>query len=285
MCLYLTSLAVGTPPLRYTTIKNYTAGLNSIHGEYGYYDWLDTCPLTSRLLKGIKRVLGSKSELQRKPITTTLLDHMHTLINPNAYAHLVYWAAATTATYGLLRLGEFCVQGGTAETCDNHALLTVHQIALFTAKQQRVPTFSSGQYASVAYYAVTLRRSKTDPFRKGVTILIGHPVPVAAMLAYLSVHRDRHVDKPSYTAPLFIYGDAALTRTRMIEITRCLLTALGYDGSTFFGHSFRRGGATSLATKGVDDRMIQALGRWSSDCYKLYIDTPIDKLLLCNRMM
>jgi integrase len=36
------------------------------------------------------------------------------------------------------------------------------------------------------------------------------------------------------------------------------------------GHSLRKGGATSLFLRGVDETLIQALGRWSSDAYKVY---------------
>ena len=37
------------------------------------------------------------------------------------------------------------------------------------------------------------------------------------------------------------------------------------------GHSFRIGGATSLAKRGVPSHIIQIMGRWRSECYKLYI--------------
>ena len=71
----------------------------------------------------------------------------------------------------------------------------------------------------------------------------------------------------------------------MIEVTRKLLKLLGYDDTQFHGHSFRKGGATSLAKAGVSDSVIQLVGRWASECYKLYIVTPMETLLEASRSM
>lgn len=46
-----------------------------------------------------------------------------------------------------------------------------------------------------------------------------------------------------------------------------------YETNKFCGHSFRIGAATSAASSGVADHVIQSLGRWSSDCYIRYIRT------------
>ncbi len=37
-------------------------------------------------------------------------------------------------------------------------------------------------------------------------------------------------------------------------------------------HSLRRGGATHLRTRDMPDWLIQQLGRWNSDAFKLYTD-------------
>ena len=55
-------------------------------------------------------------------------------------------------------------------------------------------------------------------------------------------------------------------------------THAGLNADHFTGHSLRQGGATSLAAAGVSARLIQAIGRWKSDCYLRYIATPLDQL-------
>ena len=41
----------------------------------------------------------------------------------------------------------------------------------------------------------------------------------------------------------------------------------------YAGHSFRRGGATALLLAGVPADIVQAHGRWSSEAFRLYLDT------------
>ena len=44
---------------------------------------------------------------------------------------------------------------------------------------------------------------------------------------------------------------------------------------SFGGHSPRAGGATFYASLGLSEAIIQALGRWSSEAWKIYIrDNP-----------
>ena len=44
----------------------------------------------------------------------------------------------------------------------------------------------------------------------------------------------------------------------------------GIDPMNFGMHSFRIGGAATLLAAGCDPSVIMAMGRWSSDIYKLY---------------
>ena len=46
----------------------------------------------------------------------------------------------------------------------------------------------------------------------------------------------------------------------------------------YAGHSFRIGAATSAAAAGIPAHMIQALGHWSSDAFKLYVRSSRDSL-------
>ena len=71
----------------------------------------------------------------------------------------------------------------------------------------------------------------------------------------------------------------------MIDMTRHVISKLGLDSSLYHGHSFRRGGATSLSIAGIDHDMIKNMGRWKSDCYQIYIHTNTNRILQSSRAM
>uniref|UniRef100_A0A1X7T5X3 Tyr recombinase domain-containing protein n=1 Tax=Amphimedon queenslandica TaxID=400682 RepID=A0A1X7T5X3_AMPQE len=51
------------------------------------------------------------------------------------------------------------------------------------------------------------------------------------------------------------------------------------DVGRFNGHSFRIGAATTLAACGLEDFLIQVLGRWKSSAYTWNIQTPRSTLV------
>lgn len=282
LILWLTHSATRAQrPLAPSTLRTYLSSLVTLHEEMGFRTLLEDKPLVNRCFKGIKRAKGA-SKLIRRPITTDLLAKVKPLLNESFCCRL-YWAAATLATYGLLRMGEFTVSQAQSNA---FKLLTLQQLKLMKEDGTHVSihAFDHDQWASVTHMSLTLRTSKTDPFRKTVTIHIGHAVPVQAMLSYLRLHP--RLRDPS--SPLFVQSLAnhtALTRDIMITVTRVLLRKLGLNDNEFHGHSFRKGGATSLAKAGIADSVIQLVGRWLSDCYKLYIATPLETLLDASRAM
>ena len=72
--------------------------------------------------------------------------------------------------------------------------------------------------------------------------------------------------------PLFLFADGTvLTRSRFISCLRSLLEKVGLKAELYAGHSFRIGAATTAASAGLPDWLIQAMGRWNSVCYKRYI--------------
>ena len=73
-------------------------------------------------------------------------------------------------------------------------------------------------------------------------------------------------------APLFQLMDGSIvTRADIDNRFNILCKQMNLDMKKYTIYSFRIGGATSLARRGVDHRMIQIAGRWTSDAYQLYI--------------
>eukprot|EP00808_Paulinella_micropora_P020469 g39133.t1 len=81
--------------------------------------------------------------------------------------------------------------------------------------------------------------------------------------------------------PMFRWADGnPVERARFVTDARALLARAGVDdGTKFNGISLRRGGAKSLKLAGASDIAIMRAGRWSSDCFRRYIETPRDEIL------
>ena len=77
------------------------------------------------------------------------------------------------------------------------------------------------------------------------------------------------------TGPLFTFQSGPfLTRGRLTNETRLLLSKGGLNSGEFAGHSFRIGAATTATSANLPPWLIKVFGRWSSDCFERYIKTP-----------
>ena len=136
--------------------------------------------------------------------------------------------------------------------------------------------WTAGQPHPPSAMQVRIKASKTDPFRQGVTLHIGVAegalCPVAAVLTYM-------VSKGGDPGPLFTWVDGRfLTRNRFVAGVRAALTSAGYTAADYAGHSFRIGAATTASQRGIQDSLIQTLGRWQSSAYTRYILTVPETL-------
>ena len=126
------------------------------------------------------------------------------------------------------------------------------------------------------YIRLHIKASKTDPFRQGQTVTIGatntSTFPLRALKNYLELLQSTP-SQPS--SPLFVFKDKAyLTRSKLTTTLRNLLLVAGLKPDHSASHSFRIGTATSAAAARLPDWQIQAMGRWSSNCYTRYIRRP-----------
>jgi len=133
--------------------------------------------------------------------------------------------------------------------------------------------FNASQHLSFANIAqpsfikVRIKQSKTDPFRVGVDVIIGHTggklCPVPAVLNYLA-------KKGPGPGLLFRFEDGQpLTRQRLISSMREILQKVGIDRSKYSGHSFWIGATTIAAALGIQDSslLIKIMGCWESVAY------------------
>ena len=179
------------------------------------------------------------------------------LRKPKDYDNILLWAACCTAFFGFLRCGEFTVP--TQATYDPEAHLLLSDIALDSKHSPSV-------------IQVTIKQSKTDPFRQGVQLCLGKTdKEICAILPYLAI-------RGANPGPLFIMQDGShLTRQRFVSLITNALQLAGIDDKRYTTHSFRIGAATTAKDAGISDVHVKMLGRWKSNAYQLYVRTPSDK--------
>eukprot|EP00731_Ephydatia_muelleri_P032930 Em0024g474a len=102
-------------------------------------------------------------------------------------------------------------------------------------------------------------------FGAGADVLLGRSggqlCPVTAILDYINVRRD---------TPGYFFVDSQekpISKARFIAGLREALKESGYPDDQYAGHSFRIGAATAAPIAGVEDSLIQTLGRWHSAAF------------------
>ena len=259
--------------LAHTTIKVYLSGVRSLHVTHGHHSAFN-CQLTPRLqqvLKGIRKrqAIGSPRKI-RRPITIQIMAKIKSVLlkNPHEYHNIMMWAACCLAFFGFLRSSEFTVPSQV--TYDNEVHLSPNDIAV-------------DNEANPQLLQVTIKQSKTDPFRQGARLSLGRtnsPIcPVTAVLPFLAVRGNQR-------GPLFTLKDGRmLTRQLFSTFLNDILGKLQMNQSQFNTHSFRIGAATTAKEAGIDDIHIKMLGRWRSDAYQQYIRTPPEQLARLSKVL
>jgi len=266
-----------TKPVQHSTIRGDLAAIASFHTDWNRPLRLIGFSTLQRVLRGIKKYQGLHKN-PRLPITIAVLTEFLTLLQPSDnLAILVFRAAFTIAVFGLLRCGEFAY-----DSSQPIAKLLRMSSVLFhpNARNPR-------------YITIRLRVSKSDIFRMGVDIAIPcicpsfrHMCPVHELLCMLRLRQAAglpcHDDDP-----LFLFGDRkTLSRKHVTDMLNRLSACIKSTGQERYkGHSFRRGGATTLAQGNCPSWAIQVLGRWQGDCYVRYIELPPSEICHYVRFM
>ncbi len=160
LCKFAAKMA--SKGLRLRTIKSYMAGIRHLHIEEGLVD--PFLPALSRLhyvLRGVIRSQGKEgfSSRERLPITPPLLHQIKGVWERQASDPdvVMLWAACCLAFFGFLRAGEFTMPKDTGY--DHSAHLSWGDLAIDNP-------------SSLGLLSVRLKASKTDPFKKGITLFI-----------------------------------------------------------------------------------------------------------------
>ena len=207
---------------------------------------------------------------QRLPVTPSILLQIHNVLlrYPPEFDNTMLWAAFLLCFFGFLRSGEITIP--TMHAYDSSTHLSFGDIST----DGRLPP---------DIIQVKIKASKTDPFRQGMSVYIGRSkgslCPISALLSYLAMRGNK-------AGILFQFHDGTpLTKNRFVSKFRDLLRQAGINDTHYAGHSFRIGAATTAAAKGVEDSLIQTLGRWKSSAYLSYIRIPPSNLAALSQLL
>ena len=145
-----------------------------------------------------------------------------------------------------------------------------------------------------SYMAVFLKKSKTDMYRTGRTVLIARTDSKLDPVSHLYRYFTTAAIPDSSTK--FIFRAITKTKGNLKQYLRVQNKPIGYstarsmihealqiigeDHRRYGTHSLRSGGATAAANQGVPDRLFKAHGRWrSEDAKDRYVKDSLQKKL------
>ena len=270
LLLFVTHLA--QHELTHATIKVYLSAVRNLHVTAGLHNEF-SAHLTPRLemvLRGIKKDKSLTAPRTRLPIMVEIMAKIKDTLSlrPSDYDNIMMWAACALAFFGFLRCSEFTVPTQDEYCPDTH--LSPQDI---TIDSRTSPTVIQ----------VTIKQSKTDPFRVGCKLCLGktgtHICPIDAILPYLALRGAGY-------GPLFIKDNGVyLTRHQFSSLLNEILQRAGVNSAGYNTHSFRIGAATTAKENGISDVHIKMLGRWQSSAYQLYIRTPQEQLAKLSKQL
>jgi hypothetical protein len=263
--------------VRVSSIETYLTAVVSTARQLGKAPpELSSLPRLQRALQGARYAeRAQKGGYFRLPITMKMLQDMvgvalrRPMVHQTGLGNPLQRATMyTVAFFGALRPGELTER---LQSCGTLSMPLRRQNVV------REEVFNPITGKKMAMWLLFLESSKTDRLGERSEIALGQTgadlCPVGMMDAWLAVLGRPHGGEVPAEALLFPNENQTrpVAYKDFLEAVREDLAAAGYDTTKYAGHSFRIGCATTLATNGVPDHLIQAIGRWQSDCYKRYI--------------
>ena len=204
--------------------------------------------LVTKTLIGCRKMLPSSATRKRPISRTELTDVAQRYTASTSFDDILFLAILLTGFHGLLRLGELTWP-------DNSNLRDYRKVIMRSTVRVYPKSFQ-----------FTLPGHKADRLFEGSHVLIQSTElgddalrPFTKFLAM----RDR----------LFpLRPELWLTENGSIPTRTWFLNRFHrHFSGNVGGHSLRAGGATALAQAGIPPHMIQAIGRWSSEAFQIYI--------------
>jgi hypothetical protein len=239
-----TSLSIAAGPKYLTGARHFLQDL------YPTFDDNRASPQVQATIRGSKKIRADPVH-RKQPIRT---GHLSTFVDTAHHSHnyddLLFTTIMSCSFYACHRSGELVLKS--KKDVDWRKVIKC-----------------SSLHFSPGYAGYVLPYHKTDPFYCGTDILfssqdIADPVNLLREFNHIrdKIHGARRA--------LFLRVDGSHPTCAWFDSK-----LFSFVDRSFGGHSARAGGATFYATLGLSESVIMALGRWSSEAWKIYIrDNP-----------
>ena len=260
--------------LAYGTIQVYSAAVRSWFvvnglpdssiGQAGAKD-----PLLRLLLQGIKRTSVGSQRVERKPITMPKLIKFVDAIDLLEISILEKTRLKTLillSFWGLFRGSELCKSSGRKN--------------YLRRKDVRVCRTGEG----ISYVKVVLRGTKTCQFKRTAVYIYENETKYCAVstaATYFKITKSRSDIGPN--SHFFSWGTRVMSLRYFNIMIKLLASKIGLKPKFYSSHCFRAGGATSATNRGIPPHVIKQMGRWSSNCFELYVKKPREALRKAQR--
>lgn len=212
----------------------------------------------AEMVKGLRRLRGDPGRRVRRGVSPDVLRaQMDAFLDPSTIEGANMRAALALGFQGLLRGAEITVRQRSWDKSKDLSRADVAELSEDRAVVMMLPC-KNMQHLS----------GKTVPLVVG-----GGGTFIDAPAELLNLARVDPVNRSAAAStPLFRHANgSAITEAELRETVKALMAGAGADGADFGAHSLRIGGATALYKAGASHLDIMTMGRWSSDCYRLYV--------------
>lgn len=213
------------------------------------------------VITGLKK-LSKKRTMRKRPILLHQLARILSKVDSSLPSHLasMFTAALQLAFQALLRKSEY------TETSSKPFL---PETSLTLDDVRFVPDI-----LNPTHLLFTLKKCKTDAHMSELPEIAlpydpSSPVNACAAMRKYILGLGPRTDAWAQT-PLFTLEGRPLKGTTVHGMVQSIMGSLGENPSEFGTHSLRSGGATALADAGCPEVVLKTLGRWSSECYRIY---------------
>ena len=226
------------------TIRTFVSAIGFYHKVNGLHD-PSSSYMVEKAIQGLKKLRPTIDK--RRAITIDMLANMVcSLFNLplTMYERYLFKSMFLIAFFGLFRVGEIT---------DSPHNVKVSNVS-FTVNPEKVVFQCESFKHSVGPRSIHINRHAPTWL-----------CPVQALKAFNRIRQN-------VQGPLFVDDqNRPIQRSHFVKILRSSLSICGYDTKVYQTHSFRIGGATLAASKGMSILNIQNLGRWKSNAFIKYI--------------